>query len=305
MDLECFVTLAEELHFGRAAHRLGLGTPALSKRVSELERSLGARLFVRTTRSVRLTSAGETLLPAARRCLADADELRTLAADVASGRAGTVRLGYVPGAGELVAMLARELARRSPNLVLHPIQMLSVKITAAVEAGELLAGVVRVPPGPQLATMELAENPLSVLVMPADHPLAQRDELCLDDLDDQTVIGAARSLTGDIYGPRRWRFREADVTTEAELVDLVASGLGLLVTTPGCMRRNPRDDVVVRPLGGWDRSSKEILIWRRGDAPPVLRALLDATEAIRPLLAATGDRTRADWPGAPAHRLTG
>jgi len=93
---------------------------------------------------VRLTLPGEALLPAARRCSVDVDERRTLAANVASGWAGRLRIGYGLGAGESVAMLVRELVRRTPQLVLHPVKMLSVEVTAALDQGGLLADAVRI-----------------------------------------------------------------------------------------------------------------------------------------------------------------
>src|ERR1700728_782055 len=80
VHLECFVTLADELHFGRAAARLHVGTSALSKRIGELERRLGVRLFDRTSRGVRLTPAGESLLGQAQLALTEVAVLRTIAA---------------------------------------------------------------------------------------------------------------------------------------------------------------------------------------------------------------------------------
>ena len=100
VHLECFVTLADELHFGRAAARLHVGTSALSKRISELERRLGVRLFDRTSRDVRLTPEGETLLGQAQVALADIGVLRTMAADAAAGAIGGIRAAYSPGTGE-------------------------------------------------------------------------------------------------------------------------------------------------------------------------------------------------------------
>jgi DNA-binding transcriptional LysR family regulator len=285
VHLECFVTLADELHFGRTAARLHVGTPAVSKRIGELERRLGVRLFDRTSREVRLTPAGETLLDQAQQVLAEIGNLRTMAADAAAGVLGGIRAAYSPGTGELMNVLIRELRRRTPGLAVHPVQMLSVRVAAAVRSSAVAVGIARVPPGPGLGTMVLAESPLNAVAMPAAHPLARRDHLCPEDLANETLVGPSRSLSGGgRTGVSSARFREADVTSEGELFDLVSAGFGLCVTTEGIVRHNPRQDIVVRPLVGLDATAKELLLWRIDDDSPVVRAIRDVAKDVRPEL---------------------
>jgi DNA-binding transcriptional LysR family regulator len=282
--LECFVTLADELHFGRAAARLHIGTPAMSKRIGDLERSLGVRLFDRTSRDVRLTPGGETLLGQARRALSEIGAFRTMAADAASGAVGGVRAAYSPGTGELMTVLTRELRKRSPGVVLHPIQMISVRVAAAVRSKAVAVGIARVPPGPDLSTLVLAETPLNVVAMAITHPLAGRDCLRPGDLADETLLGPSRSLGGGVSVVSSARFREADVTSEGELFDLVSAGFGLYVTTEGVVRRNPRQDIVVRPLVDFGGTARELLLWRPDDDSPVLRAIREVANGARPEL---------------------
>lgn len=285
VHLECFVTLADELHFGRAATRLHVGTSALSKRISELERRLGVRLFDRTSRDVRLTPEGETLLGQAQVALADIGVLRTMAADAAAGAIGGIRAAYSPGTGETMTVLARELRERSPGAVVHAEQMLSVRVARAVRSRAVGIGIARIPPGPGLATMVLAENLRNLVVLPVSHVLAERDRLYPADLENETLIEPARSVGGEGSELPSVRSREAEVTSEGELFDLVSSGLGILVTTEGVIRRNPRHDIVTRPLEGSAGWSREFLLWRFDDDSPIRRQVCEIAEQIRPELA--------------------
>jgi DNA-binding transcriptional LysR family regulator len=283
--LECFVALSEELHFGRAAARLHIGTSALSKRVGDLERRLGVRLFERTSRDVRLTPAGETLLGQARRTLAEAGVLRSMAADAAAGAIGGIRAAYSPGTGELMTALISELRRRAPGVVVHPVQMISVRVASAVRSNAVAVGIGRVPPGPGISTMVLSASPINAVAMPATHPLASRPEIHPADLADATLIGPSRSVGGAGNNVPSAAFREAEVTSEGELFDLVSSGFGLLVTTEGIARRNPRHDIVVRPLAGLGVTAQELLMWRPENDSPILRAIREVAEQIGPELA--------------------
>jgi DNA-binding transcriptional LysR family regulator len=118
--LRCFVAVAEERHFGRAATRLHVTQPALSRTISRLERTLGARLFDRTSRAVRLSGVGELLLPDAERLVGDADRLMALAAQAARGEIGTIRAGMPLGLpAETVAALTRTFREHHPAVGLE------------------------------------------------------------------------------------------------------------------------------------------------------------------------------------------
>lgn len=148
IHLECFVTLAEELHFGRAAARLHVGASALSKRITELERRLDVRLFDRTSREVHLTPAGQALVGQAQRALAELAVLRSMAADAAAGAIGDIRAAYSPGTGELMTVLTRQVRERAPHVVVHAEQMISLKVANAVRSRTATVGIARVPRGP-------------------------------------------------------------------------------------------------------------------------------------------------------------
>ena len=288
IHLECFVTLAEELHFGRAAARLHVGTPAMSKRVAELEKELDLRLFSRTSRAVRLTPAGEALLPQARRALLEVKSFRSLAVDAAAGSVGGIRAAYSPGTGELLTALVEEIRKKSPALIIHPVQMVSLHVAAAVRAGSVLVGIARIPPDPDLRTMVLSENQIAVVVLPRDHRLAGRDVIHVSELGDEVLLAPPRAY--DVRDPRlvAARHRDADVSSEGELFDLVAAGFGILLSTEGHARRNPRHDVIVRPLTGSSMKISEYLMWRPDEDSPVLQTILEVARCHLPELARVG-----------------
>jgi DNA-binding transcriptional LysR family regulator len=110
-QLAYFVTVAEELSFERAAQRLHIVQPAVSQQVRRLERELGVQLLDRSSRHVRLTSAGERLLPEARAVLAAAGRTRQIAASIAAGADGLLRVGTSQGLGERLDQILEELRR--------------------------------------------------------------------------------------------------------------------------------------------------------------------------------------------------
>lgn len=173
-QLRYFVTVAQELHFGRAARRLGIVQPAVSQQISRLERELGVRLLERTPRRVALTGDGARLLTEARAALAAVDRVRALAEDLSAGRAGRLRLGTSPLLGHRLRRGVAALRERAPDLELRLVDGSAVEHGAAVAAGELDAALVRGPVRvPGVRAVALWAEPVSA-VLPADHPAADR-----------------------------------------------------------------------------------------------------------------------------------
>src|SRR4029453_14025593 len=118
--LRYFVAVAETLNFGRAASRLAISQPPLSRQIRALESELGTRLFLRTTRGVRMTGAGAALLPEAAPMLPNADSLTTNARHLGEGDFGTVRVGFISTASyNVLPRVLPEFHRRRPGVRLH------------------------------------------------------------------------------------------------------------------------------------------------------------------------------------------
>jgi DNA-binding transcriptional LysR family regulator len=144
-ELRYFVAVAEELHFGRAAGRLHIGQPAVSQQVRRLERELGAELLDRSPRHVRLTAAGERLLPEARAVLAAVARARAAVAATPVARAGRLRLGTSTGLGERLERVLDTFARLAPGVALELVAAAAAQRLAWVADGTLDAAFVRSP----------------------------------------------------------------------------------------------------------------------------------------------------------------
>ncbi|RKN44780.1 LysR family transcriptional regulator [Streptomyces hoynatensis] len=181
-QLRYFVTVAEERHFGRAAERLHIGQPAVSQQIRRLERELGADLFDRSPRHVRLTPAGERFLPEARAVLAAESRALAVAAAFAQEYAGTLRLGTSAGLGSRLDDVLDALARRAPHLAVELVAAPTGERLDRVAAGSLDATFVRgARGGGALRFLPLWEEPL-VIALPARHRLSRGRDVALADL---------------------------------------------------------------------------------------------------------------------------
>ncbi|MCU1648652.1 MAG: HTH-type transcriptional regulator BsdA [Nocardia sp.] len=181
-QLRYFVTVAEELHFGRAAERLHIAQPAVSQQVQRLERDLKVQLLERSPRRVRLTEAGSRFLPGARAVLAAADQARASVADLAGGRAAVFRIGTVTGLGERLAAVLDGFAERAPQVQIELVALPVQERVKQVADGRLDAAFVRSPQdSPELDFLPAWDDPL-VVALPARHPLAAQERLRITDL---------------------------------------------------------------------------------------------------------------------------
>lgn len=194
-QLRCFLAVAREGHFGRAAERLHLTTSPVSRAVKDLERELGGDLFVRGYHQVELTAAGRHLLTRAEPIVADLDRVRSEVRRLADTAARTVRVGgthlAAPQALEAVVTAAEKVDPERPlDVTLAP----SAELLPALVAGELDLAVVHLP----VADEELETLPLTsyrmTAVLRADDPLAARSELATADLVDHTLVTMADSV---------------------------------------------------------------------------------------------------------------
>lgn len=181
-QLRYFVTVAEELHFGRAADRLHIVQPAVSQQIRRLERELGVALFDRSTRTVTLTDAGRVFLPHARDVLATVARARTAIDDLRADHAAALRLGTSSGLGARLETILAEFASRAPHAHLELVSTTTEDRLNRVRSGDLDATLLRGErAAPELELLPLWQDELMV-ALPAQHALAAPETVDFADL---------------------------------------------------------------------------------------------------------------------------
>jgi DNA-binding transcriptional LysR family regulator len=255
--LAAFAALAEELHFTRAAARLHVAQPALTKRIQQLERALGVRLFDRTRRSVRLTAAGELLLPPATSALQGIEAFAAAAGRLAAGDLGRLRVAFTPSAPHHVLPgVVRAFRRQHPDVDCRLTETGSDEQIERLLAGDLDVGILRPPARvpSRLLCRRFLEEPF-VAVLPRDHPLTSRRALALADLAAEPFVLIARRVVRQVHDQVLAACRSAGFTPAVvqegthihSVAALVAAGLGVSVMPASAARLGLRT-VVCRPL---------------------------------------------------------
>jgi DNA-binding transcriptional LysR family regulator len=276
------VVLAEQLNFTRAAAKLHVAQPNLTRQIRQLETYLGLKLFDRNKREVRLTAAGEAFAAEARLTLFHADRAVEGARAMKGQHRGPWNIGYSP----LIDLRILSKVRRHLSLI-HPAA--DVRLTSAhtseqadgLVRGTLHAGLVILPIREQALTCEgLYREPL-VLALPVGHPLAIKDSLQITDLDEiplVTMRGDIEPRFGEdlnrIFGVARVRPRIAhQATTQAELLELVLESGFLAGLTMPWAQHPARDGIVFRRLVDEFLTAEVGLAYLRDNGSPMLKSL--------------------------------
>ncbi|GJE50803.1 Hca operon transcriptional activator HcaR [Methylobacterium tardum] len=282
-QLRCFAAVAEELHFGRAAARLNMTQPPLSRQIQVLERILDVQLLERTSRSVRLTAAGRSFLPEAQRILRLAETATHVTRQVAAGRAGVLKLGFTAASAyDFLPRLVTALRQTLPDVTLSLREMVSKDQVEELLAGRIDAALVRPPvTHPDLIAVRALAEPL-VVALPAGNPLALRDRLTPGDLGLEPLIAYAPNEARYFHDLVLGLFTEAGIpprivqqlTQIHSILALVRSALGIALV-PAAAERLRFEDVVFRPLAlPAPRPVELVLAWRRAADEPLIAQLV-------------------------------
>jgi DNA-binding transcriptional LysR family regulator len=286
--LRYFVTLAEELHFGRAAARLSITQPPLSLAIRGLEEELGVRLFARTRRQVALTYAGASFLEQAQDILARTGAAIELARAADRGRVGRLAIGFMSASiVTLLPPVLREFAAAHPGVRLELRELTLPQQAAALRRRDIQVGFVRPPvPDAELVTATLLEEPL-VVALPTGHPLTRLRRIRAARLADEHFVMFQRApglvLHDLVLGFCLRQGFTPRVTQEASqshaVVGLVSAGIGVALV-PASVREIRLRGVEFRPLAEKSPPVGTCLAWRSDDTSPVLRAFAETARKI-------------------------
>ncbi|QNK01211.1 LysR substrate-binding domain-containing protein [Dyella telluris] len=287
--LRYFIAVAEELHFARAAERLGIAAPTLTVQIQELEQALGARLLLRSKRSVALTPAGEAFLGEARLAVTQFERARSVGQRAGRGEIGRIEVGYVGSAaysGALQAQVQRFRAARPEVEIVateHPMEVLP----AMLEEGRIDVGFVRLPmrlPAP-LASHALVHDVFCV-ALPSRHALvAVAGPLAARSLAGERFIVPEQPL-GTYEVGRRGRFTPRIGAVPGSLVAVltqVSVGAGVAIVPSVLKDVIDMPGVRFRPLAGKPVASGVAVVFRRQERSAAVAAFIQQVRATAAL----------------------
>jgi DNA-binding transcriptional LysR family regulator len=281
-QLAGFIAVAEELHFGRAAERLNMTQPPLSRQIQKLEKIVGAELLERDNRKVELTHAGQTFLEEARRLMALAERAPVTARRIASGRSGILRIGFTAASGfSILGPLLEELSGIIPDVDVDLQELVTGDQLNGLLTGELDLGLARPPFDKETFDSHLLYRESMVLAVPSGHPLTllARD-ISPEDFREEPLIMHSATQARYFYDlvVRTLPFNHANVVHTVSqiltMVSLVAAKRGLAFVPHSATLLGIKG-VEFLPLAVSDSEQVELhAIWNRRITNPALARLL-------------------------------
>ena len=282
--LRYFLAVAEDLHFGRAAQRLGIAQPALSQQIQRLEAEVGVELFHRTKRRVELSAAGAAMVAQSRRALADAAGAVDAARRAARGETGVLTVGFIESAAGLVLPRAvRSFRDRHPQVELVLRELAVDAQLAGLHGGTIDVAIVRPPLEARELRVETVLEEGLVVAVADDHPLASRRRVGPAALAGEPLVLISREVVPGLYDQivaLQPGGRAAEIAQEASSIQavlaLVAAGIGISLL-PASVRSLDRRGVVLVDLRPSPRSEM-LIAARSGDRSPLTASFIAAAK---------------------------
>lgn len=273
--LRYFTAVAEELHFTRAAARLGIGQPPLSQQIQQLEREIGTPLFLRLPRGVDLTEAGAQFLEDARAILASADRAIDTARRLGRGERGAITVGFTASAvfHPYLPRAIRAYRDRYPDVRVTLTESNTISLLRGLRLGEVDVAFVRPPYllDPEFESERVLDEPMLV-ALPPDHTLSRRRSVPIAALADEDFVLYPRPIGAGLYDAIQSACQRAgfaprviqEAPQMASIVSLVAAGVGISVV-PAAMRHMGAEGIEYRPIKGDAPHALLDMAYRRHD----------------------------------------
>jgi DNA-binding transcriptional LysR family regulator len=281
-QLRSIVVLAEELNFGKAAKRLFISQPPLSRQIQAVEEELGLKLFERTKRHVLLTESGKVLVQEARRILSESHQAVKLAVMASRGETGILRIGVTSTSDHIIPYSIRAFALKYPHVHIDVFGLGDSDLIQNIRIGRIDCAVLRTPVAdPDLNIDELYTEPL-VAVLAQDHVLAGRKKLRLKALASETLILTPRHIAPIYHDLIITLFSKAGLTpktireaeTRSSLATLVAANQGIAIVG-STVQEIQRPDLVMRSIASRAAVAKLCVAYQRGNSSKILSQFLE------------------------------
>jgi DNA-binding transcriptional LysR family regulator len=286
--LRYFVTLAEELHFGRAAEKLHIAQPPLSQQIRHLETELGFELFHRTKRRVQLTEAGQVFLVEAQQILKQLEQAILLGRQTSRGELGQLVVGFISSAAyNILPNILQSFHTRVPQVRLDLHELTTKEQLQQLREGTIDVGFLRPPIEGDIFCCDEVFAESLIVALPQSHPQANQPEITLASLAGEPFILFPRFLAPGLYDLIISLCQQAgfspSVTQEAiqmqTIVSLVAGGMGVAIV-PESLQNLQRTGVVYRTVQEATPKVTIVMIWRKMELSPTVQRFLEIVREV-------------------------
>ncbi len=287
-SLRTFVVVAEELHFTRAAERLGIAQPPLSQQIKRLEDKVGYPLFERGKRRVQLSAAGRSLLGTARLLLDQANLGLEAARRAARGETGRLRVAFPTSmALTFVSLILRAYVARFPEVELQIRELATTQQVDALQAGLIDVGFLRNPREQEMLCMETVFREPFVAMLPSSHRLCAQSAVGLHSLRGERFVLFPPEIGADFHRQILRLCEDAgflpNIVQAANdwqtIASLVQAGLGVSIG-PACVSRLQLDEVAYRPLADVVATTEVSMCWRTDSSDPLVQQFREVSREI-------------------------
>jgi DNA-binding transcriptional LysR family regulator len=285
--LRYFSTVATELHFGRAAEKLHIAQPPLSKQIQDLEAELGFELFNRTKRSVSLTPAGKEFLTEVERIFQQLDRAIDIGRKTSRGELGQISIGFVGSATyNILPVMLQKFRDRYPNVRIELHELTTDRQLVWLREGRIDLGLIRPPIVERDLVSQVIFQESLVVALPINHPLAMLDAIEISSLAAEPFILFPRQLAPGLYDPIIAICQSAGFSPQVvqeciqmqTIVSLVSANMGISIL-PESIQEARRQGVVYKPIQSQDLSIKKLatiaIVWRVNDDSPTMNRFLE------------------------------